>query len=395
MQGKWPNIDDSSTDGYRLGTISGFVGPISLPQHTKSIKRARKLASNLLRPGDHAALDLWQIFVSAQVALDNVDEWSTQYTMIQIFEQQIDNIKIRHAEGWSTSLEAQIQGAKMYLLGMTLTLDLPSDNQLPQAIICRKLALERSMGATQAYISAITSLSDQEVPSLSSASGYLTFHPKYLFVMLMGAACYLFRFLVSYQGATQSQQALVIQRMTQAHRIFQSFPEHRDAVRACIMIEMLVGRLKLGNTQDIQGLAIKTRLGASVVSDALFRAAEVRQRDLAPLSQSDAEIDRWQLVHEDTIHSVRLPLAPSQRVTISPAPMAGSSYSGQIAMTSVPDMSAMGIWDAYSDNFGMMNEPWMENDAEFAGIQQAYLQQPYPGMPDFDINEFQNGLSFG
>ena len=53
----------------------------------------------------------------------------------------------------------------------------------------------------------------------------------------------------------------------EAHKIFQSFPDRRDAMRACMNIEMLVSALKNPSACGVPAteLAIKNRLAASVV----------------------------------------------------------------------------------------------------------------------------------
>lgn len=353
------------TNVPRLSTSLGLPPPICSPQHSRSLRRALQLATDILTPEDRAQIKLLDILTSAQVQLDAITDNDSHYSMTEVYELQIDSLRTEFQEHWSWNLEAQCQSSKMYLLGMTLTLDLPRDSDLlSQAFLQRQLVLERSMRAASSYISTMTDLSNQEILGQQYASGILTFYPKHYYTSLMGAVCYLFRFLVGYQGTTQSQQILAITRITEAHRILQSFPEHRDAVRACISIEMMVDYIKGGATENVNDLVIKTRLGASVTIDAMFRAAHQRNRN--PADGSIPPVAEWSTLTSDSAHVGRLPPPPGNRLTSPKSQVSSNILEPTPTHPMSMNMPALGIWDAYSYDFGMMNEPWMCNDAEFA-----------------------------
>lgn len=61
--------------------------------------------------------------------------------------------------------------------------------------------------------------------------------------------------------------------------------------------------------------------------------------------------------------ALRLPLAPEQK---------GASPKSQIWSME----SALGIWDTYSNDFGVLNEPWLGTDAEFSMMSTTQAQMP-------------------
>lgn len=328
------------------------------------MRRLQQLATDILTPADLAATRILDVLCLVQTNLDSIEDASAHFSLTQMYEMQLDGIATQYQENWSWNLEAQLLSAKIYLFSMTLTQDLPLDeDQLSQAYMYRQIILERGGKASSSFVSTMVNLSNQSIPSHGYASGIMTFYPKHFFTSLMAAAAFLFRFLLSYQGATQMQQSQAINSIAEAHKVFQSFPDHRDAVRACINIEAFVNSVR--TDQSANGLpkaelVFKNRLGASVTHDAVFRAAQQRNRH-APITQ-------WRMMVED--HGDRLPLAPEQKV-VSPKsqPWTGSQTGPNEMQQQDQETAAwMGLWDNYSNEFGLLNEPWVQNDDEFASM---------------------------
>lgn len=356
------------------------------------------IAKDVLTVEDRAQVKLLDLLCSAEIHLDNVEDWSAHFSLTQTFEAQLDVMRVGYSKDWSWNIEAQWQSTKLYILGMILAKELPrNDDQMSQAFMYRQIVLEKCMKAASSYITTMTDLSNQSIAGQRYASGILTFYPKHYLTGLMAAAAYLFRFLIAYQGATESQQTLAVTRITEAHRIFQSFPDHRDAVRACINIETFVEAVRNPSAGGVPAteLAFKTRLGACVVMDATFRAAQQRNRH--PVDGSSPPVAEWALMSDN--NTPRLPLAPEQKMA-SPNSQIWNNKQA-ISMVTQPtdipiDISAMGIWDSYSNDFGILNEPWLGNDAEFAALNlpEQQMQQMHPAMVAGYDSSSLNGTSF-
>jgi len=104
---------------------------------------------------------------------------------------------------------------------------------------------------------------------------------------------------------------------------------------------------------------------------------------------------------DDSAH--RLPLAPEQKVAGTESQLRNNKHAASVASQSMDvlldmpiDMTAMGIWDSYTNDFGVLTEPWLGDDAEFAAVSvsQQQVQMMYPAMTSaYDSSSF-NGTSF-
>lgn len=376
--------------------------PIASPQFAKSLKRANQLAKDVLTNEDRAQVKLLDVLCSAQIHLDDIEDWHAHFSLTQTFETQLDAIRIEFQQSWSWNLETQWQWVKFNILGTTLTQELPRDDeQMSKAFLYRQIVLEKCMKAAASYITTMTDLSNQSIAGQRYVSGILTFYPKHYFTSLLAAAAYLFRYLIAFEGATQTQQTLAVTRITEAHKILQSFPDHRDAVRGCVNIETFVNAVRNPSAGGVPAseLVYKDRLGASVLKDALFRAAQQRNRD--PLDGSSPPVAEWNTMTDDSGH--RLPLAPEQKMASSESQLwnnktttSMTTHPMDAAMDMPIDMTAMGIWDSYSNDFGVLSEPWLGEDAEFAAISmpQQQVQMMYPAVSGGYNSAAFSGTSF-
>lgn len=365
-------------DTGRLSTYLGLPPPLCMPQQARAIRRSQHLASSILTRADHATIKILDVLCCANTHLDAVEDNASQFSMTQMFEVQLDTISTEFRDDWSEALNAQMLAAKIYILGIPLTQDLPVEkDKLPRALLYRQLILEKAMKASAQLISTMVNLSNQSTPGHRYASGILTFYPKHYFASLVAATAFLFRFILGCQGATQAQQEEVIGYIAEAHKIMQSFPDHRDAVRGTINIETFVNVIRNNTGGNNTDLLVKNRLGASVVHDALFRAAQYRNR--RPVDGSSPPVSQWVPLDEGNSH--RLPLAPEQKV-VSPKEhlwQESNMMSEGAQPQAIP--SWVGVWDNYFNEFGVLTEPWIQNDDEFAmaGLQ---AQAMFPPMPN-------------
>lgn len=302
--------------------------------------------------------------------LDGIDDPHTHYVMTETYNARMIALRTTAQESWtwSTALDVQLESARLHLFAMTFIQEPHGHDAQVQMYRCTML--QNLLKSASSLISTMTGMSNQEISGHHYFGGILTFYPKHYFLSLILATSCLFRFLIASRNTTQTQQLLAITRITEAHKIFQSFPDHRNAMRACITIELAMGyiyRLAHDNNRD---MFIKNRLGASIVLDMGFRAAQ--QRNFNPLDGTTAPMTQWPDM--GVTFADRLPLAPEQKIT-SPnstgiVPVTASMLSGDIVDDTVMNVAAWDTWNIYSNDFGIMNEPWLGDDAEFAlGIQ--------------------------
>lgn len=322
----------------------------------------------------------------AEVQLETIEDSASHYSMTQACDAQIDTVKSTAGEAWTMDTELLYQSTKLYILGMTFTQDFPTAlDQQAQAAFYRQIVLEKCLQAASSYISTMTELSNLTIAGRRHLVGALTFHPKcFYFTTLIMAACSIFRFLIAYQGLTSDRQQQAVQHLMGAHKIFQSFPDNRDAIRAAIHIELMVNIIRTrpaSNSLPGYELAIKNRLGASVYYDAVFRSTQ--QRNRRNMDGTSPPVSQWTYMTEDC--STRLPLAPEQKIPTPQSQVWSSSPGSGTAMQ--PDITGWEIWDSYSNDFGVINEPWLMDDAEFNKVYTAQLQIFPTADPTADIYE--------
>lgn len=350
--------------------------PICVPQHSKSLERAKQLAGDLLTADDRAQIQMLEMLCVAESQLESIQDASSHFSMIQACDAQLDTVKSSCGESWTTDAELQYQSIKLYMFGMTFTQDFPTvHEQQTQAVFYRQIVLEKCLQAASSYILTMTQMSNLTIGGKRHPIGALTFHPRHpYFTALLMAASSIFRFLISYHDLRESQQQQAVHYLTEAHKIFQSFPDNRDATRAAIHIEMMVNIIRNSPRPDgLSGveLAIRNRLGSSVLFDSVFRGGQLRNRRTT--DGANPPVSEWVSLTKD--YALRLPLAPEQKM---PSP---DAQQWSIDPTSNPTLplrtAGWEAWDSYSNDFAIMNEPWMMNDAEF-NKECAAQQQTFP-----------------
>lgn len=98
---------------------------------------------------------------------------------------------------------------------------------------------------------------------------------------------------------------------------------------------------------------------------------------------SSPPVAEWSLMADDS--GYRLPPAPKQKVASSNTQMWDSNHTAPTTTQSMGmpmDTAAMSIWDTYSNDFSILNEPWLGNEAEFAAVcgPRQQMQMMYPDM---------------
>ncbi len=297
--------------------------PISSPYLLSTVKKACLQVSSLLPSKFRALLGIRQVQASSTshlLELSNSGSFTAHFGLTRQFDEQPDNVKADYRTCWTPYLEAELQGAKLYLYAMTLALpaaDDPKDDNIQS--LHRETALQKGLMASTTLITNIMTLSLVPTDGNRYPVGALTFPPKQHFTTLFFATAYLFRFISSSHTATQQDRELAVTGLMDAHKIFQAFHKDRDHVRAAVHIETFVEILRLEYAADRRpsstDLVTTSRLGASVMCDAVFCAARYRNRQSA--SGESGAPHTWRTTNDDA--ASRLPLAPKEKAaTVSP-----------------------------------------------------------------------------
>ena len=322
--------------------------PLSSPHLLGTVKKACSEVSSRLSADFRALLGIRQATASSTTHLLDLSDdssYAAHFSLTQHFERQLDVTKADHLSCWTPTLEVELQGAKLYLYATTLALPAAGSAKDASAqSLHQEIALQKGLSAAMTLIMNTTTLNCTPSDSHYDLTGATAFYPKQYFTTLFFAAAFLFRFLSSSRAATQQDRGLAVTALMDAHKIFQSFHKHRDHVRAALHIETFVEILRFEYTaarrsSSSTDLVVTSRLGASVMWDAVFCAARYRNRQLAN-GQSGAPYT-WRTLNDDSAD--RLPLAPKDKD-------AGGSPG---SMFDVEDTSWLEPWNAYVTKFGV------------------------------------------
>lgn len=295
-----------------------------------------------------AVIEILRLSALCTSEVDSTEDPLTRYSLIQLFDVQINNIAKTYQDVWTPDLDVELQHSKLNLYALSLTLQSPDTTE--QGQMNRRITLLRIQEAASRLISQMTSLSNTVVQDGFYPAGALTFYPKYYLTSLFMAALSLFRFLASYREASQQDTTNVVNSLTEAHRIFQSFPQNRDAVKGAIHIQCLVGIIRYPNTTQpypLEELVVKNRLGASVVMDACFRSTHYRNSTLA--NGASLSVNDWLGMTEDTRQ--RVPLTPEQRASNSKATSSNRGTDDGYQQGQSHAMEPWSDWDTYMNDF--------------------------------------------
>lgn len=216
-------------------------------------------------------------------------------------------LKQGHLASWRSELEIEWCNAKLYLFALTFTTPANADpSQDTQIRIHRQMILQKAFEVASNLITQFVKLS-QLGASESRPGGLLNFVPELYLTSLFNATTFLFRFMATFMMRTPAQGSQAMGLIIEAHKIFQSYPARREFTRAAIHIEALIGILKQGAPAGMSELAVKNKLGASVMFDAIFHAC--RQRNIDPSTGKPLAVRDWRTVNKT--FAQRLPEAPA------------------------------------------------------------------------------------
>lgn len=273
----------------------------------RSIDKALQTTSKMNPPWWTTLFSILKTTISVMNTLENIDDHALHFSVTQMFSEQLDELKRGHLASWRSELEIEWCNAKLYLFALTFTTPALADpSQDTQIRIHRQMILQKAFEVAANLITQFVKLSQLDA-SESHPGGLLKFVPELYVTSLFNATTFVFRFMATFITRTPAQASQAMGLVIEAHKIFQSYPAHREFTRAAIHIEALIGILKQGAPAGMSELAVKNKLGASVMFDAIFHAC--RQRNIDPSTGRPLAVREWRTVN-DTF-AQRLPEAPA------------------------------------------------------------------------------------
>jgi hypothetical protein len=296
--------------------------------------------------------------------LENIEDHAVHFSVTEMFSEQLDRLKQGYLASWRSELEIEWCNAKLYLFALTFTTPANADlNQDTQIQIHRQLILEKASKVASNLITQFVHLS-QLGASESHPGGLLTFLPELYLTSLFNATAFLFRYMANFMTRTPAQGIQAMGLIIEAHKIFQSYPAHREFTRAAIHIEALIEILKQGPPVGMSELTVKNKFGASVMFDAIFHAC--RQRNIDPNTGRPLAVQDWRTVSET--FAQRLPEAAAIKmqggVRGVDSRTSALELDAQFTVSGEPNPQWWEEWDNYMDLFQVSEEQptgWTED----------------------------------
>ena len=341
---------------------------MSTPQQLRSIDKALSATSNSIPSWWGTLFSILKITNSAMDTLGSTEDHALHFSLTQMFDDQLDELKRENFDFWRSELEIERCNAKLYLYALTFTIPAtPYQPYNPQIQIHRQAILHRALEAASSLITELTKLG-QLGASEMYLGGLLNFVPKPYFTALFNATTFLLRFMATYISRTTVQESLAMGSIVEAHKIFQSFPLQRELTRAAIHIEMFIDILRDGAGASMNELVVKNKLGASIMFDAVFHAC--RRRNIDPRTGRALAVQEWKTVNET--FAQRLPEAPAQKMGDDIGKFNGGTSAENNGLESVQQLSASGEqnpqwwedWENYIDTFQVGVEQWGAMDMD-------------------------------
>ncbi|KAK5058862.1 hypothetical protein LTR84_011126 [Exophiala bonariae] len=300
------------TTCIRISTFSGFAPKFSTPMQFKGLERARDVV-NLTTHGHEsrtlaAQSEIRQVTCLYQSQIDTDESITSYFTHSATFDRLLDQIKDKYFPEWTPNLEILLLGSKLYLYALSFVFisDLLSSSlplKLTTSISAQHyLVVQKGLHSALQLINTISDISLSTRPNIADYPvGLLTFHPKSYFTDLYFAVMFIFRVAIGDNQVFPTQNRKdIVSALQAAHKIFRSFPSHRDHARAALNVEFAVQIIRERSQSHSQStlsgstigsLFVTNRLGASLLYDGSFHIGEVRNREM-PLTTTTTNESR-------------------------------------------------------------------------------------------------------
>ena len=206
-------------------------------------------------------------------------------SLVQIFAQDLDDIKRRFPTSWSASAEINLQGAKLYLFALPLV---SIDQQHLKALRGSDSAAFLHTILQWGHVAALRlthlmaeqgglcGVGDPPCVIYEGRGCPLLAHPKHHFRVAFFACIMLLKYLDCNRDASPADKEAARNAVSTTYQLFNRFQSSYQHVRAAKMIEVLARTIVPGRGRMVTH--VKTRLGASLLYNAIWTAAKIRGR---------------------------------------------------------------------------------------------------------------------
>ena len=215
-------------------------------------------------------VDIQRQVVQYSTSLASDVDPSTAATLLNLFNNELDNLLHAYKSIWSARLEIQLLGAKLYLFSLCLTVvtkrhglvDGATKSYAPDPA---RLPVQLGLPTAVSLIHNIYNLNREISTQTHLPASSVVHYPKYYFRLVVFAVGFLMKFLTTNPSASQEDRELAISHITTAHQFFSSFSAGEDFAHIAQVIEVLAQNLREDKDEDSD--PIKTRFGASLLYD--------------------------------------------------------------------------------------------------------------------------------
>lgn len=221
-------------------------------------------------------------------SLDELSVIGPQMSLVNIFIQELDAIRRKYTNVWSTTTEINLLGAKLFCFAHILLLtndQEPGARTQSDADHFIAVILQQGHEVAIELIRLIKDLgfagSDNPPCARTEDGGApLLAHPKQHFRLAFFACVFLLKYLDCSKSTSGADRDAASSAVSTIHQVYRQFSSREEICRAVRTLEVL-GRSVVPGQQRMKTI-VKTRMGASLCYNAIWTASTLRGREHDP-----------------------------------------------------------------------------------------------------------------
>ena len=203
-------------------------------------------------------------------SVDSKLDFRTRYSLIKIYEQELDRVKDMYEDVWNDDLEMEWQGARLYLYGIAFVSPSPTMISIHYSESPAVQAREVLLKGLAAAVACLDTVVHFKVPATAPGENrcnvpddtyQLGFYPKHFFRIGAFANFYLLWFLAVDNAASEADKEIAKSYITFTYQFLLSFTHSPEHYRAGKSIEALA-MMPISSARP-SNLKVSSRLGAS------------------------------------------------------------------------------------------------------------------------------------
>lgn len=271
--------------------------PLSGLGQLRDIKKILGEYAHFIPQSFGAAVEMAHVAASSASVLGHVHDQTTCLSLTATFTAELDDIKRRYRSSWSCELETELLATRLVIQGINFTHGSATECQRitdlaapdPEGVVAsssdklevlkaERLLLHQCFETALLLIKSATESNNAVLQArlhpLTHSNGILTFFPNYWWMGVYFAVAFIFKFLCL-TDTSDAEQARAVNAILGMHRIISTFTNDQDLVRSAMNIDTMVKLIISGDHKSEKYTipAVTDHLGASVLYDALFKAA--------------------------------------------------------------------------------------------------------------------------